>query len=63
MSGGNHPDALDIFTDWNKIEIIDNLKSNSLPSPKKYRCSECDVEFEKSVKLTYPLCPEHYKPK
>jgi hypothetical protein len=55
----NDSDALDIFTEWDKIKNVYRPESNALSKAKTYNCIVCNKEFTKSFKLTRPLCEEH----
>jgi type I restriction enzyme, R subunit len=57
----NDSDALDIFSEWDKIKKIAELYSKFQSKPQKYNCVECGVEFTKNFKLSHPLCEKHFK--
>lgn len=57
----NDSDALDIFTDFDKIKKVSESFSKFRGTPQKYNCVECGKEFTRNFKLSHPLCDEHFK--
>jgi len=60
----NDSDAIDIFTDWNRIKPVAESFSRSKGSQYKYNCVTCGKEFTRNFKIYQnPLCDEHFKPR
>ena len=59
----NDSDAIDIFTDWEKIKPVAESFTKSKGISHKYNCVTCGIEFTRNFKIYQdPKCDEHFKP-